>query len=151
MTKNLKVLVELVIDEAKKLREYATQDERDSLNFDTLLPTNQASCIYGQMTGYCYSREALNLIRKCALRVYDTKKYDLNANSVKHLNGEPKNLEVPDARCGLYHSPIEVFIIVMAEHDNPNYQNNNKVLIDYLKGKTDTLEFNFKRAKKKLV
>lgn len=58
-------LKELVVDEALKLRKYATKEEKERLDFETMICT-ETGCIYGQMTGNCYSERALLLKSKCA-------------------------------------------------------------------------------------
>jgi Rad3-related DNA helicase len=56
----------LVIDEATKLREHATQEERDRLDLNRLDPSDIKMCIYGQMTGDCYSARTAELLGLCA-------------------------------------------------------------------------------------
>lgn len=60
----------LVIQEAKNLRKLATREEKDQLNLVTLNPRNEWKCIYGQMTGSCFSDRAEELIVKSCQRVY---------------------------------------------------------------------------------
>ncbi len=61
-----KTLKQLVVDEALKLREYATREEKDKLNINSLLGNDKYKCIYGQMAGHCYSERAIELLCKCA-------------------------------------------------------------------------------------
>lgn len=149
MTKDLRQLVLLVITEAMNLREHATREQKDELNFVELRPSQAEHCIYGQMTGHCYSREALDLIRKCALKVYNTHGKELRPSAIKNLNGVPRDFSYAQDRNAVYHSPIELFILIMNESENLNYLKNNKILIDYIKGYTDELVFNFTRKSKK--
>jgi len=125
----------LVIQEAKNLKRYATKNELSYLDFDNLKPDNKGGCIYGQMTGNCFSRRAEDLIIRCAPRVYKINSvgqtpalYGLINN---RLNGKPS---YEKARY-TYFSPIEVFI-----YNNRNKEN-NKRLIDYLKDKNNNLKF----------
>lgn len=121
----------LVIEEATQLKQFATLDELDDLSFENLDPLNPGRCIYGQMTGDCFSTRAKKLIKKCAKRVYKSNENERLRDF--ELNGKPKgerSLQYSD-----YFSPIEVFI---AQKDN---KKNTKRLIDFLKGKTDTLIF----------
>lgn len=147
-SKGLNVLVDLVKAEAKKLRLNSTQEQKDRLSYNSLSALSPQYCIYGQMTGNCYSKEALGLIRKCALRVYDTTKqcslYDI---TLRQLNGKPKDFENSLDRKGEYHSPIEIFIAKMTFSDNYDDRENNKTLINYLKGKIDKLEFHFHKKR----
>lgn len=122
-------LVELVKKEAKALRTKATTSERAKLNFDDLQVASSKNCIYGQMTGSCLTSRAHDLIATCAERVYRRGK----------LNGEPtvKKLERNRAEFEFtVFSPIERFIMF-----NAGENDNNEILINYLKGKTKTLKF----------
>jgi len=65
----LKKLIELVTKEAINLKANATQEELDNLNFNCLLPSDSTQCIYGQMTGNCDSKRAVELIRLSCKRV----------------------------------------------------------------------------------
>ncbi len=55
-----------VLAEAAKLRQYATAEERSRLN-NLLNPLDANRCIYGLMTGSCYSERANVLLRLCAV------------------------------------------------------------------------------------
>lgn len=126
------VMQQLVKEEAKNLKKNATQEEIAKLNFSDLVPTDSEKCIYGQLTGCCWNGRAIELIKKSCKRVY-TPNYDEDKDTLADakVNGKPK--EDRDA----YWSPIEVFI-----YQDKNTENgNNKKLIDYIKGKTETLEF----------
>lgn len=132
MTKR-QILVELVKKEAENLKGRLKLKERNKLNFTTLNPNFPSYCIYGQATGNCESERANFLIRNCCERVYEVTTKANRFETCK-LNGKPK--KVPDNdRLDMYFSPIELYI----------YQNTikgkkyNKILIDYLKGLTDTL------------
>lgn len=132
------VLERLVITEAKLLRENATKDELNKLNFIRLDPESKTQCIYGQMTGLCHSVRANELIYKCAKRVYNINRdngWDLIQGA--KLNGSPKKIEGYVNRIKLYFSPIEKFI---AQKKN-NQGVNNKILVDFLKGERETLNF----------
>lgn len=133
MTKR-QILVELVKKEAENLRDRLKPGEKKKLNFDELDPDNESKCIYGQATGSCDSTRANFLIRNCCERVYEIIEETHDKFKTCKLNGKPK--KVPDyERVDKYFSPIELYI----------YQNKtkgkkyNKMLIDYLKGLTDTL------------
>ncbi len=58
-----------VLREANNLKKYATKEELQRLNIELLVPKFQTACIYGQMTGDCYSPRASELIHKCAVPV----------------------------------------------------------------------------------
>ena len=118
-------LVKRVKVEAKALKENATKKELGKLDFRALCPYDENLCIYGQATGSCYSDRAMELKGKC---LYSGISSDIQGiGRVQH---------------GTYsdYSPIEIFI---AYHIN-QYNGNNEALINYLKGKTDTLRFKHK-------
>lgn len=52
--------------ELVNLRKHATKDEIDKLVRERFFPTNRRHCVYGQMTGDCFSTRAHELIRLCA-------------------------------------------------------------------------------------
>ncbi len=128
----------LVKKEAAKIKKFATKDEIESLNFGRLNPDNVQACIYGQMTGNCYSERANELIVKCAERVYSGALPNTTQRAVSYkeaklstLNGKPYNVSF---RRDSYHSPIEVYISI-----NQNHANKLKDLVNYLKGETKKL------------
>lgn len=130
---NKKTLVTLVKKEASNLKKRALKKERRLLDFKELNPSSALSCIYGQMTGCCWSTRANQLISNCAERVYNNPVSDLTCGV---LNGKPKITSSGD-RSKHYFSPIECFICF----DGNKKNGNNEKLIDYLKGKTKTLRF----------
>ena len=132
-----KDLIKLVTSEAKALKAKSTQDERNRLDFDTFNPETRNGCIFGQMTGDCNSDRANALILKCAKRVYNSPDTPtINAIEESVLNGPPRKIDY-GYRIYSYFSPIEKFI----GQRIPSQKENNKILIDYLKGETDTLKF----------
>lgn len=122
----------LVKAEAESLRIKAKKKELDNLDFNSLKPNDITLCVYGQMTGHCYSDRAGKLINSCAVKVYTTDDTLSDALLGKKLGNSPKK-EQRD----YYFSPIEVFIYKKENQKNGN----NKMLIDYLKGKRKTLRF----------
>lgn len=60
-------LIEEVYKEATALRQEATAEEIGRLDFDQLVPRNTDLCIYGQMTGSCWSPRASRLLERCAI------------------------------------------------------------------------------------
>ena len=123
---------ELVRIEADNLKRFATEEELDRLHFGRLEASVAKRCIYGQMTGFCYSERAHELIMNCAVRVYNTPE----AISHPRLNGKPRVVSGEDRKFE-YHSPIEVFIY---KNEANLKRNLNERLVDYLKGKTETLD-----------
>ena len=136
MTKRKKLMIELVKDEAKKLKKIATKEELSKLDFNNLFPTSPSRCIYGQITGDCFSERAGELIIECAKRVYN---YIDHYSILRDLpvNGKPKELEKSYNRGNFYFSPIEVFI----DQRDKNCYYNNKILVSYLRGEINRLNF----------
>lgn len=125
------LMKQLVIEEATNLKKNAKKSELRNLNFNNLDSSHVNHCIYGQMTGYCNSERSIDLMKKCASRVYKTETAIAPIYTSK-VNGSPKNLSRID-----FWSPIEVFI------DNPvNKKNgNNELLVKFLKGEINKLNF----------
>lgn len=128
----------LVIEEAKNLKKFATTEEINKLDAHTLDADSKFDCVYGKMTGNCFSERAKELIVKSCKKVYATDGYLSDAR----LNGSPKgksrNTEggrTFGAKTS-YWSPIEVFIYtakVKQDKDSP------AELIKFLKGEIKTL------------
>jgi transcriptional regulator with XRE-family HTH domain len=121
-------LVKEVHIEAWKLRELATDEERAKLDFKTLKPDLSYRCIYGQMTGSCYSDRAERLIKSCAKVVihgFGEVACSLSTDSVDSVHTEWEEGE------GQFFSPIETYIA--------NENADNKQLIAFLKGERKTL------------
>jgi len=120
ITQELKVLVK---EEAEKLKEFATAGELDELNFLELNPGKLRHCIYGQMTGYCYSIRASDLMSSCTVPYsFDLEAYTEPPSGAKFFPGAAR----------LFFSPIEFYIT--------RSDSKKKALIDFLKSKSETLE-----------
>lgn len=126
----------LVAQEAKALRKNDTKQELDRLDFRTLEPSNITLCIYGQITGNCFSDRANDLIFNCAKRVYNVGKGYFNILDSAKLNGKPVKIK-NESRQSRYFSPIEYFIA----QKGPYQKENNEILVDYLKGERKDLNF----------
>lgn len=141
MATRKEVMHNLVKEEAKNLKKHADKKQLENLNFKFLDFDSPERCIYGQITGDCFSEEAHNLIQKCAKRVYKSNYNELNWESnisTCKLNGKPEIKKgLGRDRVELFYSPIEVFI---AQDKNITNGNNEK-LVNYLKGKITRLNF----------
>lgn len=132
-------LKQLVRDEATKLRETATEEERDNLSFKNLQVYNSYACIYGQMTGDCHSPRAIALMSQCAvpyssgvgLHEFHVEVFDEDERQGKSFEVRLDEGEACDEYNWVF-SPIEVYITLP--------ESKNKNLIDFLKGKTNELE-----------
>ena len=133
MKKSHTQLVALVKKEANSLKKKATKEELQKLNFQRLRPLNGSMCIYGQMTGDCYTPRAHSLILSCT-----TKSYVQPTGTLQNaeLNGK-MDIYLEQGFGRNHYSPIEAFI---AKPENMS-NGNNEILIDYLKGKRKTLTF----------
>ena len=124
----------LVIDEAKNLRKHTTVEEKEKLDFGNLDASLSDNCIYGQLTGNCFSDRASELIMKCAKRVYINKESEGLADQ-NILNGKPKKPR--NLFFGInYWSPIEIFIAKVQRSSDSTL---NERLLNYIKGKRRTL------------
>lgn len=125
----------LVIDEAKALRKHATEAEISNLDFNSLKPDTVKECIYGQMTGHCFSERAKELIEKSCKRVYSTTgsldSVRLNGSPVgKHRENEGKAYMF--RRNTDYWSPIEVFLPKSTDEERLK-------LVQFIKGEIESL------------
>lgn len=131
-------LIELVRKEADALRAHATQEEKDKLNIRTLDPQNMHNCIYGQMTGSCYSRRAHTLLDVCAVKMITPKMYHLTKSyGICKIEDKDISDSLGTDDRGRNYSPIETFIVIQKNITNGN----NERLMDYIQGKTNELEF----------
>lgn len=126
--------------EAEALRIHATREERERIIFNRLNPENINKCIYGQMTGDCYSERACVLIKKCACRyIKDSALTEIQSEGftriAEKVNGRRvKNLYENRNQTfdPIHYSAIEAYIL-LPEANNAN-------LIAYLREETETLE-----------
>lgn len=137
-------LKEDVRKEAEALRVHATKRELGRLNFQELDVLSKRSCIYGQMTGDCFSNRAANLIYSCTPRYFtaevmvsdDDDRAEITVDSLlSHVNGSKvkgfKNERTDFEIEGTHYSAIEAYILL------PEARNEN--LIAFLRGETETL------------
>lgn len=131
--------------EAEALRVYATKEELANLDFENLEPDTKDSCIYGQLTGGCYSKRAATLIHSCAHRYFHADVVEENVldltevtidSVIKYAKGtRVKNFVKERVNVfseNTHYSAIEAYIL-LPEANNAN-------LIAFLKGETDNLE-----------
>jgi predicted nucleic acid-binding Zn-ribbon protein len=115
-------------DEADNLRRHATTEELARLNFRVLRPKSKHLCIYGQMTGDCYSVRAAELLNLCS------KPYSKAAHAIARSVADDYGRDRVADEIGRNrdYSPIETYIC------EPN--SNIKGLIEYLKSESSTLK-----------
>jgi hypothetical protein len=127
-------MIDLVKKEAENLRKFTTKKEKKNLSFEKLDPDSIKLCIYGQMTGDCFSNRANDLILKSCERVY---KAAVNADGLiakAKLNGPPYKVNYVERQVR-YFSPIEKYIVLKKTSDK-----SKKNLIAYIKGEIDYLD-----------
>lgn len=134
-------LKEDVRKEAEALRVHATSEERERLDFGIFNPTVQDECIYGQMTGHCFSGRAARLIKLCTQRYFNHSVLPDLYGEITTMNHIVKNVNGKDVadflierthRQSMSHfSAIEAYIL-LPEANNAN-------LISFLRGETETL------------
>lgn len=127
--------------EAKLLKKHASKSELIALRIDELAASNIHKCIYGQMTGDCFSNRAAELIQLCTPRYFthaaiaETAQNTI-ATIARAANGQTVK-DFKNNRIGrggyspIHFSAIEVYITwIGAKNDN---------LIAYLRGETKKL------------
>lgn len=120
VTKRLKLAV---IEESTKLRQNARPSERARLNYFELSPQNTFLCIYGQMTGNCFSRRSSVLLELCAVPYSSSLERSRNPN----LDSFPKFRYARDT-----FSAIEFYIV------QPKAK--NKKLVEFIRGEINDLQ-----------
>lgn len=117
-----------VVSEIEDIKVNFTDKEKDKLDFETFCPDSGNKCIYGQATGACRSKRAMQLIKKCCnllvqSHVTDTFREIKNSNFIEFSRKEIKELH--------YFSTLETYILF--KHAK------SKAIIEYIKGKRDSL------------
>lgn len=139
---DVELMKQLAINEATKLKELLTNEEKLNLNKQILDPNSQWDCIYGMACEGCNSPRAIELIHQCAEKVYvnNAEKYktfdDYGSTLLFDLNGEPKDVVIGEnKRSNYYYSPIEIIITRTYLGEEAGFK-----IIDFLRGETQTLE-----------
>ena len=134
-----KQFLDEITQEIENIKKFATDKEKQKLDFDTFNADIPSFCVYGQLTGDCESDRAIKLIRKCCKRYFNFSKYGLNVEDEftfkdikESVNGDkmPDNFKIK-YRNYEYHSLLEGFIKLKNA--------NNKNILSYIKGKTTKL------------
>ena len=117
------------------IKENATTEEIEKLNFIHLDPLHPTSCIYGQMTGDCENLRSKDLMGKGCTLVFDSLTFDcfedliLCAHSRESNNSDDWSSKFRNA---YYFSALETYIALG--------DSNNKNVIAFLKGEVKELE-----------
>lgn len=119
----------LVIEEAQKLLIHAMAEERGLLDFMNLSSKKIHRCIYGQMTGNCFSDRAVSLLSSCA-NPYATDLYCEDQEDRVLDTSFKVGSERGQGYVSAF-SPIEFYITT------PNSR--NSTLIAFIRGERETL------------
>jgi len=141
---DIKDLKELVKKEVANLKKFATVKERRRLSFLNLGAESTERCIYGQMTGSCFSERANQLIVKCCEEVLEVTKYQWNLCDTVTKTCKPTLDNTCTGRTLLsgyntWYSPIEIFISY--NEFGGGSPSDSLKLIEYLRNKRKTLDF----------
>jgi len=122
-----KELTAMAVSEIENIKKFATPGQIQKLNFYTLNPNSGFMCIYGQMTGFCNSDEAISLIKQCAAPISSNfwLNYWQEANSAFIDIDEFDNTRT-------YFTPLENYICFCEPE-------NIMRIIAYLRGEQDSL------------
>lgn len=130
------VLEQSFLDEVKKeasaIREYATNEQKSKLCIDTFYPELYDSCIYGQLTGDCFSSETIELMNKCNTYLAYKDVYTSSINEELRLAKPIKANTISRDRCYPFYTSLELYICL----DGAKIED----LINYIKG--EQKEFN---------
>lgn len=121
-------LKKLVLQEIENLKIYATYEEIGKLDFTTFKPFMIGTCIYGQMTGNCFSDRATVLLDLCTIPYSDYTSAYWPTNEMKFAGNRTKLYKSTIINV---FSPLEYYIF--------NYSETNEKIIAYLKGEIQTL------------
>lgn len=130
-------LCELVLLEADNIRKNCTDGEISRLDIGLLSPLISDKCIYGLMTGSCENRRTMELVKDLPShfeRVYEVDDNDNEDEWTEEilLNSTVKFETNLNETMKIVFSPIEVYITLSGS--------DNKNLIDYIKGISNTLD-----------
>ena len=128
------ILLEAVKVEATNLKNNATQEEIDSLGRMLIFGFSPTNCIYGQMTGNCYSKRAYELINSSANLLYITPRSSVSIRNLCNKKDITK-IDFTKDNHGQFHSPIEMYLSLMEHIGGRLYID---MLVEYIKGITNT-------------
>lgn len=120
------------------LKQHATGEEKENLDFELFDASNVDECIYGQMTGHCQSKRANELMALACKRIFhEQHKWKEGATFQKAsatLNGAFKAAmwTGENRRNFNYISALEGYLMLKGAK--------NAEIIAYIKGKSETLE-----------
>ncbi len=120
ISRNLK---QRVLEELTLLKQHATTEEINLLNEIPINPSSHEECIYGAMTGDCFSERAHELLSKCTRPYSET--IDVFRPTKMGVKRWMKVREVKET----FFSPVEYYIY--------QRQKNIPFLTDYLLGKRE--------------
>lgn len=110
--------LKMVTDEIETIKVRATDEEKEKLNFGVFDHKDSRCCIYGQMTGYCSSERAEELMPKSFMKIS-------NSSGRYAIFNE-------DMMSGDRYTALEKYLFMVREKTH-------KAIIDYLKGNVKEL------------
>ncbi len=120
------IFIKHVISEIEALRIHASSEQKAKLDFDSFEPMSGEQCIYGQMTGDCFSAEAAKLIKKCSSKLVTFNTY---LKELSDLESYPKIEATEITRDNTeYYTLLEQFITML------EYNKYNQNILSYIKG-----------------
>ncbi len=127
-----KTFIKDVIKEIEALKENANKEQKTKLIFATFIPDKPEQCIYGQMTGDCWSLEAAELIEKCNPGLTQVFSF---IGDISWLKTYPKKEASKEKRQKYsYITLLEQFIVI------EKYKKYNQNILSYIKGTTNILK-----------
>lgn len=129
-----KKYIRVVISEIVNVKRYATEKEKNGLIYNKFHPRFSWKCIYGLITGDCFSKETSTLINKCVdFGVYVPSS---NASHVGIFNFVLiKVKRFFRFKCKRnYYTPLENFISLIG------YRKYTRNIFKFIKGETKTLQ-----------
>ena len=120
--------IQEVYNEINTIKEKATKREISRLNFNKFEHTNSGQCIYGQMTGDCYSTRAKDLYIK-SLDAISKHNVDVNTDENGNDIYKFKDLDLEKGNSFTY---LESYLFTCS-------RKTQKEIIQYLKGESTKL------------
>jgi hypothetical protein len=109
--------------ELDNIKAKATKEELSNLNIDRFNHNRNSRCIYGQMTGDCDSRRAMELAPKIYHRLGDGDKHGFAKQDFQKREGLNQN----------YYTALEKYLFMVKK---PTHSK----IIDYLTGKINNIQ-----------
>lgn len=128
--------IRIVLHEINHLKRHITEEQKANLNENTFEHTCAINCIYGQLTGYCFSADANELFKK----VFDeVKGYLFNNKDIldfEDLSFKPIKTSEDQNRVSWGFTPLEVYLYIVD-------RDTHMKIIKFLKGESNHLKLDY--------